>query len=164
MPRKPRIEFPGALYHVYSRGNQKQKIFLDESDFSLFIKRLAEYKKEYGFMIYAYVLMDNHFHLLIETRDIGLSKIMQGLIQSYTQYFNLKYKKVGHLFQGRYKAILCQKDEYLLELIRYLHLNPVRAGLAESPDEYQWSGHADYLVGAAGFVDIGPALAIFASN
>jgi len=164
MARKPRIEFSGALYHVYSRGNQKQKIFLDEQDTKIFLKRLLEYKGEYGFILYAYTLMPNHFHLLLETREVGLSKIMQGLLLSYTQYFNLKYKKVGHLFQGRYKAQLCQKESYLLELIRYLHLNSVRAGIVDMPDKYKWSSHNDYMIAYSEIVDVDLGLGFFAGD
>lgn len=164
MARKPRIEFPGAFYHVFSRGNQKQDVFLSEADYKIFLKRLAEYKKEYGFPLYAYTLMKNHFHLLLETREVGLSKIMQGLLQSYTQYHNLKYKKVGHLFQGRYRAILCQRDLYLLELIRYLHLNCVRAGYVSHPNSYKWSSYDAYLKGDGGLVDVDLALKFFSED
>ncbi len=169
MARKPRIEFPGAFYHVISRGNQKQDIFLDKQDYKVFLKRICEYKEEYQFTLYAYVLMKNHFHLLVQAGEAGLSKIMQGLLLSYTQYFNLKYKKVGHLFQGRYKAILCNKDEYLLELIRYIHLNPVRAGYVDSPADYALSSHGCFVKDGAGdapagMVDVGEALSYFSRD
>lgn len=145
MARKNRIEYPGAFFHVLARGNNKQKIFKDEEDYKVYILRLKKYYERHKFILYAYVLMPNHVHLLIETGLTPLSKIMQGLQQSYTYYFHRKYKTVGHLFQGRYKAILCQRDTYLLELVRYIHLNPVRAGLATNPEDYLWSSHLVYI-------------------
>lgn len=145
MSRKPRIEFPGAFYHVLARGNNKQDIFRNKQDYRVYIDRLNKYHKRYKFILYAYVLMANHVHLLIETDMIPLSKIMQGLQQSYTSYFHKKYKTVGHLFQGRYKAILCQRDAYVLELVRYIHLNPVRAGIVDTPDDFSWSSHQVYI-------------------
>lgn len=145
MARKPRIEFPGAFYHVIARGNNRQKIFIDGEDYRHFLERLSLYKERFKFVLYAYVLMPNHIHLLLETAEIPLSRIMQALQFTYTQKFNRRYKKVGHLFQGRYKAILCQKESYLLELIRYIILNPVRARLVERPIDWRWSSYHDLL-------------------
>jgi putative transposase len=145
MPRKPRIEFEGALYHVITRGNQRQETFREEDDYWHYLKILAHYKERYKFYLYAYVLMSNHVHLVMETREVPLSKILQGINQSYTMYFNRKYHTVGHLFQGRYKAILCDKDEYLFLLVKYVHHNPVRAGLVGDPQAYTWSSHQRYL-------------------
>lgn len=144
MARKPRIEYPGAFYHVLVRGNHRQVIFREEEDYRRYLKLLRSYKARYGFHLYAFVLMPNHVHLLVETVEIPLSKILQGVQQSHTQYANRKYRLVGHLFQGRYKAILCDKDRYLLALVRYLHLNPVRARLVRDPAEYRWSSHLVY--------------------
>jgi len=144
MARKPRIEFEGGLYHIITRGNQKQEIFRDDQDFLKYLKFLRDYKDRYRFSLYAYVLMRNHVHLLLETREIPLSKILQGINQRYTMYFNHRYQTVGHLFQGRYKAILCDKDEYLLTLVRYLHYNPVRAKFTRAPEEYPWSSEHQY--------------------
>jgi len=144
MARKKRVEFPGAFYHVLARGNNKQLIFKDEQDYKVYIIRLKRYHNRYKFTLYAYTLMPNHIHLLIETGLTPLSKIMQGIQESYTYYFHKKYKSVGHLFQGRYKAILCQRDTYLLELVRYIHLNPVRAALVRNSDDYPWSSHPVY--------------------
>jgi len=127
MPRKPRIEFAGAFYHVIVRGNQKQRVFKDAADFQKYLLTLTVYKNRAGCRIYAYVLMNNHVHLLVETQDVPLSKVMQGVNQTYTMYFNRKYRTVGHLFQGRYKAILCDRDAYLLGLVKYIHENPLRA-------------------------------------
>lgn len=145
MARKKRVEFPGAFYHVLTRGNNKQKVFKDEQDYKIYLIILRRYHNRYKFTLYAYTLMPNHIHLLIETGVTPLSKIMQGIQQSYTYYFHKKYKSVGHIFQGRYKAILCERETYLLELVRYIHLNPVRAGLVDNADDYPWSSHPVYL-------------------
>jgi putative transposase len=145
MARKPRVEFEGAFYHVISRGNQRQRIFHSDADRRYYLDRLEHYRERYGFTVYAYVLMANHVHLLIETGRVPLSKIMQGLQFTYTRYYNREYKKVGHLFQGRYKAILCDRESYLLELVRYLHLNPARIRHPLDPWKYRWSSHGAYL-------------------
>ena len=135
MARKPRIHFPGALYHVITRGNRRQGIFLDEKDLQRFLTYLSDCKNRFPFRLYAYALMKNHLHLLIEVEENPLSRIMQSLLFGYARYFNRRYGEVGHLFQGRYKAILCDKDAYLLELVRYIHLNPVRAKIVREPEE-----------------------------
>lgn len=145
MARKPRIEFPGAFYHVISRGNQRQAIFNDNSDYLNYLDRLEHYRKRYNVTVYAYVLMPNHVHLLVETNKTPLSKFMQGLQFTYTMFYNRKHSKVGHLFQGRYRAILCDKEAYLLELVRYLHLNPARMKRRVNPWKYRWSSHRAYL-------------------
>lgn len=144
MPRKPRIEFSGAFYHVIVRGNQKQRVFKDAADFQKYLLTLTVYKNRTGCRIYAYVLLSNHVHLLIETADIPLSKVMQGVNQTYTMYFNRKYRTVGHLFQGRYKAILCDRDAYLLGLVKYIHQNPLRAKIVDRLDSYPWNSHHAY--------------------
>ncbi len=153
MARKPRIEFPGALYHVISRGNQRQLIFHDKADRMAYLERLEHYRQLCGVIVYAYVLMANHIHILVETGDIPLSKFMQVVQFTYTNYYNRKYSKIGHLFQGRYKAILCDRDEYLLELVRYLHLNPARIRQRQDPWRYRWSSHGAYM-GRASCVEV----------
>ena len=166
MARRPRIEFEGAFYHVITRGNQRQRVFKTEKDYAKYLEILADYKDRYEYFLYAYVLMNNHVHLLMETQVAPLSKILQGINQRYTLYFNRKYRTVGHLFQGRYKAILCDKDEYLLSIIKYIHLNPVRAEVAKSPEEYRWSSHHIYTGNAdeKGIVDTEEVLRIFSEN
>lgn len=164
MARPPRLEFPGAFYHIIVRGNQRQDIFVEDQDRIEYLKRLKGYKKKCGFVLYAFVLMPNHVHLLIETLNTPISKIMQLINLTYTQYFNKKYDKVGHIFQGRYKSFLCDRDEYLLSLVRYIHLNPVRAKLVKKPDQYRWSSHKDYLIGAKGLVDNDRVLRIFSEK
>jgi len=145
MARRPRVHFPNALYHVIARGNQRQDIFFDEKDYQRYLSYLSEYQTRYSFHLYAYALMPNHVHLLLEVEATPLSKIMQALQFRYTRYFNTRYGKVGHLFQGRYKAILCDKYAYLLELIRYIHLNPIRSNLVRDLERYRWVSHQSYL-------------------
>ena len=145
MARKPRVEFDGAFYHVIVRGNQRQRTFQDDRDRAAYLQRIEHYRQRYGFRLYAYVLMSNHVHLLLETKGVALSKIMQGIQASYTQSYNRRHRKVGHLFQGRYKAILCDRNAYLLELVRYIHLNPGRLREPEDPWRYRWSSHGAYL-------------------
>lgn len=165
MARRPRIHFPGALYHVITRGNRRQGIFLDEKDLKKFVAYLVDYKCRHPFRLYAYALMKNHLHLLVEVEEIPLSRIMQSLLFRYTRYFNRRYGEVGHLFQGRYKAIVCDKDTYLLELVRYIHLNPVRAKIVKKPEDYVWTGHLSYLGrGGDDLIDEGFVLGQFSRN
>ena len=159
MARRPRLFAAGVLYHVIVRGNQRRKTFTAESDYRGYIERLARYRKKYDYVLHAYCLMPNHVHLLVESSEQPLAKFMQGLQQSYSQYFNKRHGKSGHVFEGRYKAIICQKDPYLLELIRYIHLNPVRAGIVKSPERYRYSGDYAYLQGRANEI-IDPAKAL----
>ncbi|NWG02093.1 MAG: transposase [Syntrophaceae bacterium] len=150
MARRPRIHYPGGLYHVIARGNRGLKVFREDRDYRLYLKFLEEYKERYGFLLYAYVLMPTHIHLLVEVREVPLSRLMQSLQFRYTKNYNLRYQSWGHLFQGRYKAILCEKDSYLIELTAYIHLNPVRAKLTKDPSEYPWSSYREYLKGGKG--------------
>lgn len=145
MARPLRVEYEGAMYHVTARGNERSKIFFTKRDYQKFKEYLADAESKYRFNLHAYVLMTNHYHLIIETPDGNLGKIMHYLNGSYTTYINTKRKRSGHLFQGRYKAILIDKDSYLLELSRYLHLNPVRAKMAEKPEEYPHSSYGSYI-------------------
>lgn len=145
MGRRPRVEFPGGLYHVISRGNNRRPIFRDDVDRKQFLELLAKYQQRQAFRLFAFVLMTNHIHLLVEAGSVPLSKTMQQILGSYTRYFNRRHHRVGHLFQGRYKAIICEKDPYLLELVRYIHLNPVRSKIVKDPITYPWSSHRIYL-------------------
>lgn len=164
MARPHRIEFPNAFYHVITRGNQQQDIFSDDSDKTAYLNLITRYKEKCRFVLYAYVLMNNHVHLLIEATDLPISKIMQRINQTYTQHFNRKYGKAGHLFQGRYKAILCDRDAYLMGLIRYIHLNPVRAKIVRRPEEYAWSSHREYLAGKSQLTDVERGLRLFSES
>ena len=145
MGRPLRIEYPGALYHITSRGNEKRDIFLDRYDRRKFLDILEDYNDRHGILIHCYVLMDNHYHLVLETPLGNLLKVMHGINSAYTGYFNRKHDRSGHLFQGRYKGILVDKDAYLLELSRYVHLNPVKAGKADRPEAYKWSSYPGYV-------------------
>lgn len=162
MARRPRLFAPGLLYHVIVRGNHRQKTFRTRRDYEAYFERLARYRQKHKVSLHAYCLMPNHVHLLLECSRTPLAKFMQGLQQSYTQYFNLSHCKVGHLFQGRYKAIICERDEYLLELVRYIHLNPVRAKLVKSVEQYPYSGHHCYMAGKpTEMMDPTPVLKLF---
>jgi REP element-mobilizing transposase RayT len=141
MARPLRIEYSGAVYHVTSRGNERKPIYLDDDDRRLFLDILARVNSRYNWLCHAYCLMDNHYHLVIETVDGNLSKGMRQLNGIYTQAFNRKHSRVGHLFQGRYKAILVDKDSYLLEVCRYVVLNPVRAKAVRGPEDWEWSSY-----------------------
>jgi len=141
MARPLRIEFPGAVYHVTSRGNARQAIFIDDEDRGRFLDVLSIVVERFKWLCHAYCLMENHYHLLIETPNGNLSKGMRELNGVYTQWFNQRYRRVGHLFQGRYKAIIVEKDNYLLSLCRYVVLNPARAGLIKKPEQWRWSSY-----------------------
>jgi len=141
MARPLRIEYPGAVYHITSRGNEKKSIFKDDQERYTFFDILETVNKRYHWMCHAYCLMDNHYHLLIETPDGNLSIGMRYLNGVYTQFFNRRHKRTGHLFQGRYKAKLIQKDSHLLEVCRYVVLNPVRGGIVARPEEWKWSSY-----------------------
>lgn len=141
MSRPLRIEFVHGLYHVTSRGDGREDIFLDDADRELFLAVLSETVERFNWVVHAYCLMGNHYHLLIETPDGNLSKGMRQLNGVYTQRFNRQHKRVGHVFQGRYKAIIVQKDSYLFELARYIVLNPVRAEMVRSAKDWPWSSY-----------------------
>ena len=141
MARPLRIEFPGAVYHVTSRGNARQPIFIDDEDRGRFLDVLSIVVDRLDWLCHAYCLMGNHYHLLIETLKGNLSKGMRELNGVYTQGINQKYRRVGHLFQGRYKAVLVEKDSHLLSLCRYVVLNPVRVGFVKKPEQWRWSSY-----------------------
>lgn len=145
MARKSRIHAPGATYHVILRGNAQQDIFSDDKDRYRFYEILQKSCERYRCRVHAFCLMTNHIHLEMQVGDFSLSRIMQNISQRYTQWFNWRYKKSGHVFQGRYKAVMVDADEYLLELAAYIHLNPVRARMTDLPGAYQWSSHRAYL-------------------
>jgi REP element-mobilizing transposase RayT len=141
MSRPIRIEFAAALYHVTARGDRREAIFDDDPDRQNFLQILADVVTQFNWLCHAWCLMDNHYHLLIQTPDGNLSKGMRQLNGVYTQTSNRRHQRVGHLFQGRYKAILVDSDAYLLELSRYVVLNPVRAGMVKKVEAWQWSSY-----------------------
>jgi putative transposase len=145
MARPLRILYPGAVYHITSRGNERKAVFRSIRDREKFLEYLESAVDKYQALIHAYCLMDNHYHLLLETPSGNLPRIMRHINGAYTTYFNVKRDRAGHLFQGRYKAILVEKDEYAKELSRYIHLNPVRAKMVEAPEEYVWSSYQSYI-------------------
>ena len=143
MARPLRIEYPGAAYHVTSRGNERREIFRDDADRELFLAKVEQASVRYGFVIHAYCLMSNHYHLLVETPKANLSRGMQRINGDYAQGFNRRHRRAGHLFQGRFKAVLVEKETHLLELCRYVVLNPVRArGMKrKTPADWRWSSY-----------------------
>jgi len=142
--RQLRIEYPGAFYHVFSRGNQKQIVFRSDDDFYFFLKCLREAHEKFGVIAHVYCLMPNHYHLILETPCGNLSSVMHFLNTAYTIYFNKKHERCGHLFQGRYKAILVDAESYAKVLSRYIHLNPVRSEIVDLPENYRWSSYGYY--------------------
>jgi REP element-mobilizing transposase RayT len=145
MARPLRVEYPGAFYHVINRGNSLEKIFTSTRDYEKFLQYLEKAAERFALIIHTYCLMDNHYHLLIETPEPNLSMTMQWLNVSYATYFNRKQDRSGHLFQGRFKAILIDADAYLKHLSRYIHLNPVRAGIINTPRQYHWSSYPSFI-------------------
>ncbi|MFQ5329858.1 MAG: transposase [Thermodesulfobacteriota bacterium] len=141
MARPLRIEYEGALYHVTSRGNAREPIYKDDEDRKTFLDTFQKVIKRYNWIAHAYCLMNNHYHLVIETPDGNLSKGMRQLNGVYTQAYNRSHKRVGHLLQGRYKAVVIQKESHLLEVCRYVVLNPVRAKAVKNPEEWEWSSY-----------------------
>lgn len=141
MTRPLRIEYSGAVYHITSRGNEKKAVFKDDQDRENFLNTLLHVNKRYNWLCHAYCLMTNHYHLLIETPDGNLSLGMRQLNGVYTQLFNKRHQRTGHLFQGRFKGILIQKDSHLLEICRYVVLNPLRARIVERPAQWKWSSY-----------------------
>jgi putative transposase len=142
MARPLRIEFPGGLYHVTSRGDRREEIYLDDADRTNWLTLFGHVCKRFNWVCHAYCLMDNHYHIVVETAEGNLSKGMRQLNGVYTQTFNRAHNRVGHVYQGRYKAILVEKESYLLELSRYVVLNPVRAGRVKDVDQWPWSSYS----------------------
>src|SRR3989337_1948027 len=149
MPRVARIAPEENIYHVLTRGNNRQDIFKDESDYRKYIGIIRKYKERYGFSLYHYVLMRNHVHLVLETSSGGgsLAATMKGINLSYAQYYKAKYGHIGYFWQDRFKSILISRDQYLLACGSYVELNPVRAGIVKDPRDYRWSSYRAYAYG-----------------
>lgn len=147
MARQWRIEYEGAFYHVLSRGNERRSIFWDDKDRHLFLEILGKMSNRFSIQILAYVLMPNHYHLLIKTPEANLSKALQWLGVTYTRRFNNRHNRSGHLFQGRFKSFLVENESYLVQLSCYIHRNPLRAGLVHRLADYQWSSYLAYAYG-----------------
>ena len=163
LPRPLRLEAAGAVYHVIARGNERKAIFRDDHDRIAYLERLAECRARLDFRLYAFCLMGNHLHLALQRGSVPLSRIMLTLHSSYSQRFNRKHGRVSHLFQGRYKSFLVEKEGYLLALLRYIHLNPVRAQIVSTPRGYRWSSDRYYRVGRGpDWLDVDDVLQILA--
>lgn len=146
MPRPLRPLDPEGIYHVVVRGNNREPVFSDDGDRQEYLRMVRHYKDEYAFVCHAYAFMTNHIHLLLQPGErVTISKLMQGLNTTYTKYFNRRHGRVGHLYQGRFYSSLVDRDGYFLEVLRYIHLNPVRAGMVRHPHAYPWTSYHAYL-------------------
>lgn len=156
MPRGARILMRNVCYHIVNRGNQKQNIFLEDNDYIKFLEILKHYKRKCRFRLYGYCLMPNHIHMILWPKDpAGLAKFMQGILQTYSICFSKKYKKPGRIWQGRFKSMIVEKDNYFLDCIYYVEMNPVRAGLVSSPAQYRWSSYRERVFGdKTGLLDL----------
>ena len=151
MPRRARTLIANMPYHIISRGNQQQRIFFDDEDFQRFIDLIGKYKKKFDAKVYAYCLMYNHIHLVIDLLNkLNLWKVMHGVNMSYAKYFNHKYNKCGHLLQDRYKSYVISKDSYVINCVNYIEYNPVRAGIVDKPEDYPWSSYRARVLGVKG--------------
>ena len=165
MPRPVRLDFDGGVYHVVARGNERKPIFLDDGDRGAYLDRLAECQGRFDFRLYGYCLMGNHVHLALERGAVSLSRIVLALHSHYSQRFNRRHDRVGHLFQGRFRSFLVEKEHYLLALLRYIHLNPVRAGLVKRARAYPWSSDRSLRVGdGPPWLDVDGVLSKLASS
>ncbi|HBB03096.1 MAG: transposase IS200-family protein [Candidatus Peregrinibacteria bacterium GW2011_GWF2_38_29] len=166
MPRKPRLAPANFIYHIISRGNNKQTIFMDDQDHFRYLHLLKKYKDQYKFLIYHYVLMNNHVHIMGMPLEEGLmSKLMRRVNCSYALYFRRKYGGIGHFWQDRFKSLIILTEEYHFKCASYVELNPVKAGLVKHPHHYKWSSYSVYAYGSNnGIVDIDPLYKTFGDN
>ena len=166
MARPLRIEYEGAFYHIVQRGLERREIYKDEKDKKRFLTYLSGAQEKYKSIIHSYVLMDNHYHIILETPGANLTKVMHYINASYAAYYNARHKRVGPLYQGRYKSIIVQEDEYLKLLTSYVHLNPVRAKIVGDPGEYEWTSYRYFTrkEPVPGYVDVELILLMFGSK
>jgi REP element-mobilizing transposase RayT len=162
--RSWREEYIGGIYHVIARGNNKEYIFKESIDKGYFMKIIKESMEGMNYRLYGFVLMDNHYHLLLQVFDKKLQEIMHQINNKYSKYFNNKYKRVGHVFQGRYKAILAQDERYLVSLLRYIHQNPLKAGMYQKVEEYKWSSDVFYRTNNSYFINIATILDMLSND
>lgn len=154
MVRRLRVEYQGAVFHVIQRGNNRELIFKSDNDKAFFINLLKSLMPVMDYKIYGFVLMDNHYHLILRTLQEPLQSIMHRINYKYSRYFNIKYERKGHVFGGRYKAFPVEDEKYLLTLLRYIHLNPVRAGICQNVEQHHWSSDYYYRTNNCDFVDV----------
>lgn len=166
MARQERLNAHGIIYHVIARGNNKSPVFYDSTDYQRFLANLERFRVEFHFQLYAYCLLPNHFHLLLKTKDVTLSKIMQVILTSYTMYVNKKQNLTGHVFAGRFKNIAVEKESYFLQVLRSIHCNPVKSGLVDRVEKYPWSSYGKYLTLGESVpqVDTDEALGLFSED
>jgi len=163
MPRQARERSKSGIYHLMLRGINKQNIFEDEEDRRRILETLDYYKRTSGYLLYGYCLMDNHIHLLIKEKDESISQVIKRISSSYVHWYNQKYERCGHLFQERFKSEVVETEEYFLVVLRYIHQNPVKAGISKTIEKYLWSSYHDYT-GNSGITDKELALDIFSND
>ncbi|WP_426351085.1 transposase [Alloiococcus sp. CFN-8] len=154
MTRKPRLEFQGAIYHVFQRGNNREHIFRDPVEKGYFLKQIKEHMTIYNYELFAYVIMDNHYHMILRTNEAALSKVMHRINNTYSKFYNYRRERTGHVFEERYNSKVVDDDAYLIWLLRYIHRNPVRANLCDAVSKYRWSSDFFYRRGIKSFVNI----------
>ena len=154
MTRKPRLEFQGAIYHVFQRGNNREHIFRDPVEKGYFLKQIKEHMAIYNYELFAYVIMDNHYHMILRTNEAALSKIMHRINNTYSKFYNYRRERTGHVFEERYNSKVVDDDAYLIWLLRYIHRNPVRANMCDAVSKYRWSSDFFYRRGIKSFVNI----------
>ena len=164
MGRKPRVLYDGALYHIIQRGNNRNYIYEDVQDKKMFFELLLEIKQRCGFQILYFVLMDNHYHLILESGELPISKGIQLLNHKYSKYFNKKYSRTGTIYGGRYTAVLVKDTSYYYQLLKYIARNPVKAGIVKRPEDYRWSAHRDVKVEDGRIMNIEKMLSYFPST
>ncbi|NLV21923.1 MAG: transposase [Syntrophomonadaceae bacterium] len=164
MGRRPRVEYPGAIYHVYHRGNNRESILSRDQDKNFLLEQIRRVANDFNLEVFAYVIMRNHFHMEVRAGEVPLSTVMHRLNAKYSRYYNQEYNRSGHVFEGRYKAIPIEDEAYLLTVLRYIHQNPVRAGFCPGVNQYRWSSDREYRGQQDGFVNTSFILGILGSN